>query len=561
MPKLSSIRLDALSDLVAELRYTPREALRRCVERTESLATELDPETTYPMEWVVFRVTGYRPKDAPDAMVVGEALIADLSSLLEHLCDVAETGEEDINAEALSTEDLMERWGVSRRSVERYRRQGLVARRYDDESGVTRLAFSADVVEAFEDRRGDRLERARSFERIGAEERAWLYRRALRYRSSLGCRFAAIARRLSERSGRSLGAVRRALQAADEATGAPVFRVRTNLAEQQSRTIARAIDWGIKPGVIAERYGRARTSVLRIAVDEHAARLRAHLDRILPADAPTEADLDGAAEQILTAPGATDFTPPPPVLEAKAMLVSLETHPQPEATQEAEAGAARYLLLLRAGRAIDALASSMALSTAVDEIETDLRWALGLERMLVATQLPLVVRTIEQRLGFGLMTLRPDQIRTVVRIGMDAACRASATYHPVRPAKSLSDFGRLASPVSLSLNKALSGLDEWAFQPSDGARRASTGRAELDDWTRRLAPWQPLVEIHPGLSAVVHDASAPLRDTDRTLVAARFGLGGSPPRTSASVADEFGVTPARVVSAYRRARRALRDGR
>ncbi|XHC25579.1 hypothetical protein ABWH91_15355 [Phycisphaerales bacterium ac7] len=187
MPKLSSIRLDALSDLVAELRYTPRDALRRCVERTESLAMEIDPETTYPMEWVVFRVTGYRPKDAPEEMVVGEALIADLSSMLEHLSEIAEIGEADLVGETLSTEDLMERWGVSRRSIERYRRMGLVARRYQDASGVTRLAFSADVVEAFEDRRGDRLERARSFERVGEEERNWLYRRALRYRSRLGC--------------------------------------------------------------------------------------------------------------------------------------------------------------------------------------------------------------------------------------------------------------------------------------------------------------------------------------------------------------------------------------
>lgn len=559
MPKLSSIRLDALSDLVAELRYTPRDALRRCVERTESLAMEIDAATTYPMEWVVFRVTGYRPKDAPEEMVVGEALIADLSSMLEHLSEVAEIGEADLGSETLSTEDLMERWGVSRRSIERYRRQGLVARRYQDTSGVTRLAFSADVVEAFEDRRGDRLERARSFERVGEEERDWLYRRALRYRSRLGCQFAPIAQRLSERSGRSVGAVRRALQAADEATGEPVFRVRTNLAERQSRVIARAVEWGLKPGVIAERYGRARTSVLRIAVDEHASRLREWRDRIVPADAPDGFDLDRVGDEILRTPGATEFVLESPVLEAKALLASVEAMPQLTASREAEMGAARYLLLTRAGRAIDDLAPSMALGTAVDAIETDLRWALGLQRMLVRTQLPLVVRTIEQRLGFGLLTLRPDQIRRIVRLAMDAACRATGTFHPVRPAKSLTTFGRLASPVSLALNRSLSAIDSDGLEAAEGIGRASTGRAELDDWTRRLTPWQPLVEVHPGLLGLVRDKAAPLRDKDRALVGARFGLGGSPPMTNAAVAEEFGATPARVVSAYRRARRALRE--
>ncbi|MFG0293103.1 MAG: hypothetical protein ACF8MJ_08110 [Phycisphaerales bacterium JB050] len=557
MPRLSTIRLDALSELVAELRYTPREALLRCIERTESLALEIDPETTYPMEWVVFRVTGYRPKDAPDEMIVGGALITDLSALLEHLCDAAELSERELEGDWHSIDALAERWSVSRKSIERYRRQGLVARRFRTERGRTRLGFSPAVVDAFEESRAEQLERAGSFERIGADERAWLYKRALRYKTRLGWRLAKIAERLSARTGRSLATVRRALIRADEAATEPVFRVRRKLADQQARTIARAWDWGIKPGVIGERFGRSRTSVLRIATDEHAAQLRGWRDRIMPEDAPEGAISGEVVEQILSTPGATQIAWEPLALEAKALLARCGEQTPLRADREAEMGAARYLLLIRAARGVDGLAPSMALATAVDAIQTDLRWALALQRMLVRAQLPLVIRTVEERLGCGLMTLRPDQIRRILRLAVRAAADATAGFGPVKPSRSLTGFGRLAAPVSLALNRSLS-REVFGVPAGESAGRASTARAELDDWTRELVGWQRLVEFHPGILRVVQDGSPGVDGEERAMVGERFGLTGSPPKTVALVADRFGVTPARVVSATRRVLRAVR---
>jgi hypothetical protein len=557
VPKLSSIRLDALSDLVAELRYTPRDALRRCVERTESLAMEIDAETTYPMEWVVFRVTGYRPKDAPDEMLVGEALIADLSALLEHLCDALGLAEDELTGGWYSVDELAERWSVSRRTIERYRRQGLVARRYQLASGAARLGFSAAVVERFEEGRGERLERAASFERIGEAEQAWLYSRALRYRKRLDWKLAKIAERLSQRTGRSVAAVRRALVRADEASAQSVFRVRRKLARQQARTIARAVDWGIKPGVIAERFGRSRTSVLRIATDEHAAGLLFWRERILPADAPEGLDPEAAAPGVLSTPGAMMLQWSEPVLEAKALLSWCAERTPLRAEREAEMGAARYALLMRAAARARELPGTMAAPTAVDAIETDLRWAIALQRMLVESQLPLVVRTIEERLGCGLLTLRPDQIRRAMRIGIGAAAEAAATFGPIRPGRSLTAFGRLAAPVSMGLTRVLS-RESFAGADPGGGGRAATARAELDDWTRSLVGWQRLVEFHPGMARIIAGGGAGVDGPERRMVGERYGLVGEPPRTVAEVAERHGVTPARVISATRRVLRAVR---
>ena len=67
-------------------RYRERHpASARQLERAEQLAAEVDPTVNYPEDWVIFRVTGYRPQmDAP-AIVVGEALLGDISVLVERL--------------------------------------------------------------------------------------------------------------------------------------------------------------------------------------------------------------------------------------------------------------------------------------------------------------------------------------------------------------------------------------------------------------------------------------------------------------------------------------------
>ena len=154
--------------------------------------------------------------------------------------------------------------------------------------------------------------------------------------------------------------------------------------------------------------------------------------------------------------------------------------------------------------------------------------------------------TLAKSIGGGLPLAAFGGTAEVMQVVVDGRMAHFGTYN--------------GNPLVMAAAEAVDEVcTQEALDAAEGIGRASTGRAELDDWTRRLTPWQPLVEVHPGLLGLVRDKAAPLRDKDRALVGARFGLGGSPPMTNAAVAEEFGATPARVVSAYRRARRALRD--
>ena len=175
MPRLTALRIAALRDLADQLRYAPRERLRKELLAAVALAGELDPELNYPEDWVVHRITGYRPEIEAPATIVGGALLSELSALVERISAEAGFTEHAVGGGAASEAGLADRGGVSRKTIERFRRRGLVAHRVRDEGGRARLAFSAEAVEVFERIGATEIARAAGFKRIGGDEEARLY--------------------------------------------------------------------------------------------------------------------------------------------------------------------------------------------------------------------------------------------------------------------------------------------------------------------------------------------------------------------------------------------------
>ncbi|MBL8759427.1 MAG: RNA polymerase subunit sigma-70, partial [Phycisphaerae bacterium] len=61
MPPLPRLRVSVLADLAEQLKFTPRDAARKQLEHAEDLLHAVDAESTYPEDWLVARITGYRP--------------------------------------------------------------------------------------------------------------------------------------------------------------------------------------------------------------------------------------------------------------------------------------------------------------------------------------------------------------------------------------------------------------------------------------------------------------------------------------------------------------------
>ncbi|MBC7834027.1 MAG: hypothetical protein H7Y88_02875, partial [Phycisphaerales bacterium] len=241
MPPLPKLRVPCLHELARQTRFLPAEPAHRQLVRALKLIEAIDPDQTYPEDWVLFRITGYRPEMHDPAMLVGAAVITDAAALAEHLSVAAALGADDLAAIAAelddadragaepsawsSADELCERWSISRKTLDRYRKLGLPAVRIGTPGrGPTgpgsRLLFPSRAVEQFERRFADRLAAASTFQRLAPEIERRITKHAARYHRRFGCTLNQAAQRLAIRYGRSHEAVRNVLQRHEAAPSA-----------------------------------------------------------------------------------------------------------------------------------------------------------------------------------------------------------------------------------------------------------------------------------------------------------------------------------------------------
>lgn len=566
MPPLPRLKVPALAALAGQLRYTPAKAARRQLEAAEALAGQVDPEGTYPEDWIVFRLTGYRPDLKNPALIKGDALLRDLSPLIEHLCIAADLSEADLlrgdgaqgdGAAWLTAEEVCARWRISRRTLDRYRREGLLARRVAVTNGRARhrLVFSGSAVEAFAAARGERLAAAAAFSRIDPDTEERIIRWAARYRARLGWSRGQVSRRLAEKTGRSAETIRQLLIRADAGQREPIFGDRAAAKAAQREVIERACSrsCGVDAAELAERLGLSPASVYRILAQRRADRLRT-LARQMGAAAWSESPLpappaSSAAQRGLGRPG-------PRTLAEMLEYVAAATPEGPRV--EHERAQAYWRLRGEALRRAASLERASPAIAEIDEVETLLRWAARVKAEMVRSQLPLAVRTIEAFAGRPLTALPARAAGQAARLGIDAVIEGVERFDPAKG-------GRLAAPVSLALSRVVS---QWV--KGDGAAWVGEGPStraaprcdpetvDLDDFTQRVCSWQAWLEPDPrvreGLGRVTAEQAA--------LLVQRYGWawaddeGAGPPQTLAAIGARLGVIPARVSRLEQQAMRA-----
>ncbi|MCC5824243.1 MAG: hypothetical protein LAT64_11205 [Phycisphaerales bacterium] len=539
MPRVSAPRTEVIAELGEQLRFGSRRSLVRHLDRIDELAAQIEDDGLYPEDFIVFRITGYRPEIATPRMLPGAALRGDLSALAERLSESAGLTQADLSEPCETVVTLTKRWGITRRTLERYRRLGLVARRVDLGSGHRALVFSRAGVEAFERRHADRLGKAARFSRLEPTDADRLLRRAERYRGRFGWSLNRVAQRLAARTGRSHEGVRRLLRRADESRSDPLFPEPGPPTRRERLLAVRAVARGIEPARLAQRAGRRKSAVIRALNEGRADLLR---DLSLPADGSS--DPGPACEQ--PAARIDRLTDAPTELAALIERMRVR-HAVPPAAERARMQAYRALVTA-AGARIGALPTASVSGADLDEIETLLRRAAMIKAVLAESQFRLAIDTLEQRLGGPLDALGPARSRDLAMGAIAVVADAIDRHDPARG-------GRLAAPVSLALSRWAAGIPDIArtAEPGRAARRTPAG-VPVPDWTRRIAPWQAWLGPDPRIAGVL----GRLEPDDRDLLARRFGFSGDPPQTLEAVASSMGKRALHLARAERRAiRQAL----
>ena len=259
-----------MEDLANQLTHSPRRLRVKQIRGVETLLELVDPNRSYPFDFVCYHITEYRKRNAePGASIPGAALVRDLVTLAEFVSRRGNIPASDLGEPFKTHAQVAEMLGVSTKTIRRWRDRGLMGIRVVYEDGVNRLAFLSRTVDRFMRQNGELVARGASFRQLTDGERDHIVGRARELIAQRPLKLHAAARLIAEETGRAVETVRYTLRRFDQSDPSgglfsdaaldacgERFRAmwRCHKADEVSTSIASAFDCTVKDVQHALRY-------------------------------------------------------------------------------------------------------------------------------------------------------------------------------------------------------------------------------------------------------------------------------------------------------------------
>jgi RNA polymerase primary sigma factor len=552
---------EPLAELTRQLVYAPAGRRRMQMDRAEALYDQIHPDHRYPLEWVTRQITGYAPDTSDESVtLVGLAVRQDLVRMVDVLGDSLDETPADYDEPPLSLNDLGERWQVSGKTIGRYRRQGLFARKLRLDDNRRHIMFLPSSVERFEATHPGRIKQATQFSRIDDATHHAILTRARRIAGRVTVSPFVVARHLAPKYGRSVETVRRMLVEHDKRHPRfAIFRDHTPpLTLKQQRVIHRAYHRGVSVTKLAERFGKARDAIYR-AINHRRAAALAELDlRCIEMPTFDRSDAEEVIcagdvnDMIAAAARSPDKDKPSDTAETQALLEGLPAYVRdiydvPLLGAEAEQALfVRYNFLKYRARQLRAQLDRYRPSAGtLDRIETYLRRAVTIKQHLVRANLRLVVAAARRH-----ATARSHKQQSLVDLvgeGNLVLLEAIETFDAARG-------NRFSTYLT------------WALMRHFATAKRKQAAALSDDQVQRLEYWP--AAMNPALAAAeqaeytqhtLEQLLGELDDRERLVITRHFGLGQrEQPHTLAEVGQEMGISAERARQIERTAMTKLR---
>jgi RNA polymerase primary sigma factor len=275
-------RIDRIAALVRQLAFAPAQTRSIQVTSAEDLLHEVDPAKAYPLEFVVFRITGYHPRGLGADLLTGLALQHDLGLLIEELSDSLDLAVSQTAEPVLSIDDVTEKFNVTSKTIQRWRRRGLPARRFAFADGRKRVGFLLSSVERFFGARDEQVIGGLNFSRVESDERAMVLRRARRL-ALAGCCEEEIARRVGGRLDRSPLTILHTVRKHDqENPQEAIFALAPPPIDEPTRArVLKGYRRGVAIRKLARRFKRPRSAIYRLVLNERIERLSRRKTRFI----------------------------------------------------------------------------------------------------------------------------------------------------------------------------------------------------------------------------------------------------------------------------------------
>ncbi|AMV21983.1 sigma-70 family RNA polymerase sigma factor [Planctomyces sp. SH-PL14] len=526
-----------------QVRYAPIDVRVEQMDRAEQFLTEIDPSQSYRYQDVCERVTSFRPAAYPQLEIEGGDLAHDLQLFVEDLSTSANLAVETMPEPVLTVEDVSKKYNVSTKTVDRWRKRGLVSRRFRF-GNRTRVGFLTSSLTRFVNEHHDEIDRGSRFTQLSETEREDIILHARKLARSGTC-LTEISKRLSKSFERSPETIRYTLKQydADHPENAVFPDASEPLGADRKKEIYQRYKRGTAIDVLAGEYCRSKSSIQRIVSE-----VRAELIFEQPIDFmdSPEFHVPAAEVVILGAPPVVDKKGPkvkaPPGLPP--YLASLYTVPLLTREEEGYYFRKMNFLKFQAHELREQIDRSRPRASELDRLESLVEQAGEVKNFLIRSNLRLVVSIAKRHMT------PTTSFFEMVSDGNMSLIRAIEKFDYTKGNK-------FSTYATWAIMKNYARSIPAHYTQMD---RFRTGNEEVFEFSREKRGSQFLDEqVNQGQHKILMGILDQLDERERAIIVNRYGLDvGSDPLTLEEVGNRFGVTKERIRQIETRALQKMR---
>ena len=298
-----------LRDFLDQLRFAPISQKKKQLAASERLLMILDSERAYPFDFIVYRITGYRPPEKPEQpLISGRELKQDMRVWIAQLSAELQLEASEQNEPIFTVEELAERFSVSTKTIRRWQKHGLTGKIYIFQDGRKRMGFTQSTVGLFEKENSPLIHKAGQFTLVTDQQRQQIERLARELMAAKNYRTQnELVLEIAGQMGRSRQTVRTVLEEIGhrQKTSLEVPRSRGRMPSKEAAKLYKMSQQGVSVKKLMELFGRSRSSIYRIINQRRAKELVSQKIEYVPSDEFLVPD----AERIILSTSLQDLLP------------------------------------------------------------------------------------------------------------------------------------------------------------------------------------------------------------------------------------------------------------
>ncbi len=299
---MQHIKNENIAQLLMQMRFMPEKQRRKQLDAAEKLLTIIDNKKQYPFDFVCFHITEFNPKiPTQQQLINGDELADDLQIFIAKLSSQFARPAAEYRQKIYNIEELAAKFEVATKTIHRWRKRGLIARKFIFQDGKKRFGFLQSSIDNFLKANPNTITKAKKFTRLTNKQKQKIIKQAGTLAKNRKMSKYQIIEKISAKTGKAHETIRYTiLNYEKQYPNKPVFNSSANTIDPaQAAKLYKMFKQDCSITELMERFGRSKSSIYRIINIKRAKMLMAKKIEFIASD---EFLNENAGKEILAKP-------------------------------------------------------------------------------------------------------------------------------------------------------------------------------------------------------------------------------------------------------------------